>query len=246
VLALLAMGLVELFNRPEPRPGVVVLQAQAGGLPNAAAQTALGWQEPSAIPLAARAPALLQQQPALPRELSQGEVASLVLASDDDSRLAVLLLLSGLSPDEALALRRSDVDLAGNRIRIGGGAARDIALHDSLHALLAERAAKERSEFVLGKEDRPPSRDTLNAQLLCGAHDAGIEGAIEVTPDCLRHTYVAFLVRQGIRFADLTRLIGQLPADVLGAYSALAPTGPRVALDEISIVFSAFRSRESA
>jgi len=246
VLALLAMGLVEFFNRSEPRPSVVVLQPPSGGLSSAPGHPPLGWQEPSAIPLAARAPALLQQQPALPRELSQGEVASLVQASDGDSRLAVLLLLSGLSPDEALALRRSDVDPAGNRIRVGGGAARDIALHDSLRALLAERAAKARSEFVLGEGDRPPSRDTLNAQLLCGAHDAGIESAIEITPDCLRHTYVAFLVRQGIRFADLTRLIGHLPADVLGAYSALAPIGPRVALEEISVVFSAFRSRESA
>jgi len=55
------------------------------------------------------------------------------------------------------------VDPAGNRIRIGAGAPRDIALHDSLRALLAERAARERSEFVLGKEDRPLSRDALNA-----------------------------------------------------------------------------------
>src|SRR6185369_5282282 len=92
VLALLAMGLVEIFNRSEPRPSLVVLQPPSGGLPHPAANPPLGWQEPSAIPFAARAPPLLQQQPALPRELSQGEVASLVQASDDDSRLAVLLL----------------------------------------------------------------------------------------------------------------------------------------------------------
>ena len=246
VLALLAMGLVELFNRPEPRPGVVVLQAQSGGLPGVPVQNALGWQEASAIPLAARAPALLPQPPTFPRELSQDEVASLVQGSDDDSRLAVLLLLSGVSPDEALALRWSDVDVAGNRIHVGGGAARDVAMHDSLHALLAARAAAARSEFVLGQQDRPVSRDTVNAQLLCGAHDAGIENAIDVTPDCLRHTYVAFLVRQGIRFADLTRLVGQLPAEVLGAYSTLSPTGSRVPQEAIDVVFPAFRSRESA
>ncbi|MET0918863.1 MAG: tyrosine-type recombinase/integrase [Burkholderiales bacterium] len=246
VLALLAMGLVELFNRSEPRPGVVVLQAQSGGLPSATAQHTLGWQEASAIPLAARAPALLQQAPTFPRELSPDEVASLVQGSDDDSRLAVLLLLSGVSPDEALALRWSDVDLAGNRIHVGGGAARDVALHDSLRAPFAARAAAARSEFVLGQQDRPASRDTVNAQLLCGAHDAGIENAIDVTPDCLRHTYVAFLVRQGIRFADLTRLVGQLPAEVLGAYSTLSPTGSRVPQEAINVVFPAFRSRESA
>src|SRR6185295_11623391 len=99
---------------------------------------------------------------------------------------------------------------------------RDVVLYDSLRALLAPRAAAARSEFVLGEEGGPASRDTMNAQILCGAHDAGIESAIDVTPDCLRHTYVAFLVRQGIRFADLTRLVGPLPAGVLGAYSALS------------------------
>ena len=196
VLALLTMWLVELFNRSEPRPAVVVLQSQPGGLPNATAEHTLAWQEAPAIPLAARAPALLQQKPALPRELSQDEVASLVRASDDDSRLAALLLLSGVSTDEAIALRWSDVDLAGNRIHVGGATARDVALHDSLRALFAARPPAAQSEFVLGEAGRPASRDTVNAQLLCGAHDAAIENAIEVTPECLRHTYVAFLVRQ--------------------------------------------------
>jgi len=140
--------------------------------------------------------------------------------------------------DEALALRWSDVDLAGNRIRIGGGSPRDVMVPESLRALLAARApAPPVSDAVLGEPDRTASRDTVNAQLLCGAHDAGIENAVEVTPECLRHTYVAFLVRQGIRFADLTRLVGHLPAEVLGAYSALSPGGPRVPGAAINVVF---------
>jgi len=237
VLALLAMWLVELFNRTEPRPSVVVLQPQSSVLTEAAAH-ALGWQGAAAVPLEARAPALLPGQATLPRELDENEVAALVTASDDDSRLAILLLLSGIDLDEALALRWSDVDLAGNRIRIGGGSPRDVMVPESLRALLAARApAPPGSDAVLGDPDRPASRDTVNAQLLCGAHDAGIENAVEVTPECLRHTYVAFLVRQGIRFADLTRLVGHLPAEVLGAYSALSPGGPRVPGAAINVVF---------
>src|SRR6185295_16856033 len=123
------------------------------------------------------------------------------------------------------------------RIHIGGGAPRDVTLHESLRALLAARASAPSAELVLGHPDRPASRDTVNAQLLCGAHDAGIENAVDVTPDCLRHTYVAFLVRQGIRFADLTRLVGHLPAEVLGAYSALSPGGPRVPGAAINVAF---------
>ena len=187
VLALLAMGLVELFNRSEPRPGVVVLQAQSGGLPSATAQHTLGWQEASAIPLAARAPALLQQAPTFPRELSPDEVASLVQGSDDDSRLAVLLLLSGVSPDEALALRWSDVDLAGNRIHVGGLAARDVALHDSLRAPFAARAAGGAVGIRLGPTGSPglarhgkratPLRGSRRRHRKCDRRHAGLSPA---------------------------------------------------------------------
>jgi hypothetical protein len=74
--------------------------------------------------------------------------------------------------------------------------------------------------------------------------NAGIEDASDVTPDCLRHTYVAFLVRQGIRFSDLTRLIGHVPLDVLGAYTMLSPPGPRVPREDINVVFPVVPPRE--
>jgi uncharacterized protein involved in exopolysaccharide biosynthesis len=237
VLALLAMWLVELFNRTEPRPAVVVLQGHGVGVPQGPPASALGWQGSPAGALEASAPALLPQPTTLPRELAAGEVAALVDASDDDSRLAELFLLSGISLAEALALRWSDVDLGANRIHVGGGAQRNIVVREPLPEMLAARAAAPTGDPVLGQPDRPASADTIRAQLLCGAHDAGIDNAIEVTPECLRHTYIAFLVRQGIRFADLTALVGHLPAEVLGAYSALSPPGPRHASAAINVVF---------
>jgi site-specific recombinase XerD len=75
---------------------------------------------------------------------------------------------------------------------------------------------------------------SLATQLLCAAHDAGIERVDEVTPAALRHTYVAFLVRQGVRFADLAQWVGPLPAETLAAYSALAPSGARLAADSVN------------
>jgi len=64
-----------------------------------------------------------------------------------------------------------------------------------------------------------------------------VEQAYEITPHALRHTYLAFLVRQGIRFADLARLVGQLPAPLLAAYSAMAPAGARVSRESVNCVF---------
>ena len=133
----------------------------------------------------------------------------------------------------------------GDLIHVGEGSPRDVALNEPLLALLAARQADQQPDLLLGHQNPPATRETLAAQLLYAAHDAGIDDASDVTPDCLRHTYVAFLVRQGIRFADLTRLVGHVPLELLGAYTTLAPPGPRVPREEIDVVFPAVPPRES-
>jgi site-specific recombinase XerD len=70
--------------------------------------------------------------------------------------------------------------------------------------------------------------EALGSQLLCAAHDAGLERIHEISADAVRHTYIAFLVRQGARFADIVRLVGPLDAALLPAYSELAPSGVRL------------------
>jgi hypothetical protein len=46
----------------------------------------------------------------------------------------------------------------------------------------------------------------------------------------------------GIRFADLTALVGKLPADLLGAYTAFAPPGPQVARERIETSYPGARA----
>ena len=232
-LALLAMWLVELFNRAEPGPSVVVLQGQAGGRSDALDGQALGWHREQTAALGAQAPVLLPAQADLPRELSADDVGALVNAADVDTQLAVLLLLSGISPDEALMLRWSNIDRETGLIHVSGESTRDVPLPASFRAYLAAHPPLPGQELVL----QAASADTVRAQLLCSAHDAGIENAAAVTAECLRHTYIAYLVRQRIRFADLTAIVGRLPAEVLGAYSAISPRGPRVSAAEIDVVF---------
>lgn len=245
VLALLAMWLVELFNRSEPQPTMVLVQPQLGGSPYGTVPHALPGQGRPAMSLEAPARAILPPPPTFPRELRHDEVVALVRAADVDSRLVMLLLLSGVGSDEAVALRWSDVDLARRMIHVGDGSPRDVALNEPLLKLLAARQATQQTDLLLGHQDRPATRETIGAQLLYAAHDAGIDDASDVTPDCLRHTYVAFLVRQGIRFADLTRLVGHVPLEFLGAYTTLAPPGPRVPREDIDVVFPAVPPPES-
>lgn len=102
------------------------------------------------------------------------------------------------------------------------------ARDDTLAPLLAARAATAETPVLTTRTGATLTLGDLGTLTLCAAHDAGIERAAKVTPVCLRHTYVAVLVRQGIRFADLTSLVGPLPTEALAAYSALSPAGPRV------------------
>ena len=153
----------------------------------------------------------------------------------------MLLLLSGVNPDEVLELRWSDIDLARGAMRVGGASGRDIVLGVALRRVLEAPPRVPGSELLVRSSGRPTTRDSIDAQILCAAYDAAIEDAPQVTSACLRHTYLAFLVRQGIRFADLTRLVGPLPAEVVSAYSALSPTGVRLDSARVHLLHPALR-----
>jgi site-specific recombinase XerD len=108
-------------------------------------------------------------------------------------------------------------------------------MHPVLRDVLRECRASDETQPVIAVQGHPVTQDAIDAQILCAAHDAGLEAATEVTSACLRHTYLAFLVRQGMRFADLMRLVGPLPADIAGAYSRLSPPGVRRSRPEIRL-----------
>jgi len=247
LIALAAMWLVELFNRPTPRPSVLVTQPVFAGrllpgqvlseLPEPAARQRLaddGDRPLLAAPLS------------LPRELTAAEASALLRGSDVESRRAAVLLLSGLSIEEALALRWRDVDAGEAAVRVGGAAPRIVPLAAGAVALLGERAADAEALVLAGARGVPLTTQELAGQLLVAAHDAGIERPHEVTPEALRHTYVSFLVRQGARFADVTRWVGAMDADLLSAYSQLAPRGERLEAGAVQRLFPALAAGSSA
>ena len=240
-LALLVMWLVELLNRPESQPAVVLIQPQPGALLYEATPQALANRSAPAMSLRAAEPAFLPRPTTFPRELRIDEAAAVIAASDDEIRLVMGLLLSGVTLDEALELRWSDVDLARGAIRAGGESGRELYLGGALRRLLETAPKVAGSERLVRPAGKPATRDGVDAQVLGAAHDAAIEDAPQVTSACLRHTYIAFLMRQGIRFADLTRLVGPLPAEAISAYSALSPAGARRDFAQIQVLYPALQ-----
>jgi hypothetical protein len=77
----------------------------------------------------------------------------------------------------------------------------------------------------------------LAVLILCGAHDAGLDLPEEITPAALRrHTYLAFLLRLGIRAADIGRIAGPIPNNHIRAYVEFAGSRARQPLEQIGQV----------
>jgi integrase len=153
-------------------------------------------------------------------------------------------LLSGLSAEEIVALAWDQIDLEAGTLRMSGEFPRIQPLSDPLPRLLAARlAAQPQAEGTVLRSPSggPLPLDDVRSLVMYAAYDAGLDGADEVTLRALRHTYLVHLLRQGIRFADIGRIVGRLPQEELAAYMRLTPSQPRRPLEQIDPVLPALR-----
>ena len=236
-LGFLAVWLVEFFSRP------VLESATREPQPWWPLAVGRGIETASPNLLAAEAARLPAPEP-LPRELTDTEIAALLHAANDGGRLVVTGLLSGLSAEEIAALTWDQIDLDAGTIRVSGESARSLLLSDPLCRLIAaRRAAEPRAEGAVlrGLSGGPLPLDDIRSLVMYAAYDAGLDSADEVTLGALRHTYLVYLLRQGIRFADIGRIVGRLPQAELSAYMRFAPSQPRQPLEQIDPVLPALR-----
>ncbi|HLL09769.1 MAG TPA: hypothetical protein VK570_01845, partial [Rubrivivax sp.] len=250
LLALAAMALVELFNRSGPTPTVVLTQPTYAPTFTMHRQQALAHasEQPDALTLDTSprlAAPVSMHAPPLPRELTTHECAALLRAADADTQRALALLLSGVAPHEAIALSWKDLDAASRLLHIGGSDARTMTLAAGALRLFERQGRDDGAPLLPGPSGGSATMESLTAQLVCAAHDAGLENVQDISPAAVRHSYIAFLVRQGARFADLTRWVGRLDAELLAAYSTLTPPGKRLDGSTIRLDFPALEQFES-
>ena len=224
ILGLLAMWFVELFNRSPSAPiATNVFVPQPWGAPTSAL-------EGGHMPMLPREPelrAISQRQGGgvLPRELSAHEVGNLLSAADSKGRSLCALLLLGLTPEEIRLTINGDCDPSLHCLQVRGASARTCKLPDWLARELAVGGVIDRPLFENSRGE-PIDAGELCSRLTCIAVDAGLDDATAVSPQVLRHTYIANLIRQRLRFSDLAFLVGELRPEELVAYAALSD-GPR-------------------
>jgi uncharacterized protein involved in exopolysaccharide biosynthesis len=250
VLAFLSVWFVEFFNRRDPaaaaastviipQPWVTISPPDRAALAAEPALEALAHDQPGG-----GTPRLAQAAPAEPpaRELSADEQRALFAAASPEQVPLLACLLCGLSAAEAMSLRAGDLDVGAGRLAVRGQGARTVDLGPGLAARIGRGVEALPEEPLLRAANGGSlAEHELNAMVTAAALDAGLETPHDITPAALRHTYIASLVRQGLRFSDLVRLVGPLPADELNALAALAPGVKRVGPDQVDCVLPAVR-----
>jgi uncharacterized protein involved in exopolysaccharide biosynthesis len=239
LFGLFAAWFADFIAGPSPSPTMLVQQSWVPAF--------LG-SEPAREPrrLAATEVARIEAPEPPRRELTDAEVASLVTtATDEDIRLVVIPLLMGVSAAELVALRWDDIDLDTGVIRLGGESARGITLQEPLRSAIAggSRQRPDGADTVLHDgHGGPLAIEEVGRLVFYAADDAGLDGPHEVTPEVLRYTYLSFLLRQGIRPADLGRIVGHVPQDDLIAYMQRHSPAVRLPFEQIDRLLPALRA----
>jgi integrase len=180
----------------------------------------------------------------LPRELGDGEIMALIAYASDDLRLAIVGLLHGLAPEEVVALRWDQIDFDGQSIDVGGAFARSVPLQQPGAILLAQsrRNAPDPALLLRNSRGEPLNVDDLNRLVLFGAYDAGLDRPPEVTAATVRRAYLVFLLRQGVRAADIERIAGHVPQDEMVAHMQVASARMRLPLEHIDTLHPVLRT----
>lgn len=248
LLSFLAVWFVEFFNRAPPMPAAsptVVLNQPWMGLSAA--------EPPPTLSAAAQPLALEAGSTPLPRELAPHEVAGLLENASTEQRALLSALLTGLSSAETAALQLVHIELDADLLHVPGEQGRSLPLPTQLRQFAQERRAAADAPSAAGHEALfmtpegwPLGAAAIEAAAIAAAHDAQLARPQTVTADCLRHSYIAFIVRQGLRFAELPQVVGRLSPELLNALSELLPDGRRVPLEAIERLMPQVRPRQLA
>ncbi len=230
VLGLFTVWVFDYLTRRQQQPSPITLSGIH--MYNPAVADGLNYQQAAPLPIQ-QSPMNALASP-MNRELSVHQLRILLNASNLKGKQVISLLLSGLTLDEAASLKEEQLDLEKATITVTGSAPRTLPIHRALTALFTQSG--DRPVWDTGNA---ASTDALAAALLCAAVDSGLPNPGEITPEAIRHSYIAYLVRQGLRLADLEHITGYLEPSVIAGYSSYSPPQQGRSIDDIEMLHPA-------
>jgi uncharacterized protein involved in exopolysaccharide biosynthesis len=168
----------------------------------------------------------------LETEFSTENLHKLYLSSSLKGRQLLVLLLSGLTLEEAVRIEVDDFDYANNMLSITGENPRLVPINTAIHTVFEQSSPGPLWNSNQKTED-------LAALLVCLATDSGFPHPETFTDKALRHNYITYLLQQGLRLQDLEQIVGSIDHVTLSRYRHYSPPGPGRSVSEIKLMHPA-------
>ena len=230
---LLAVWLLEyLTHRERGLPETKLTLAGVHVYAQPESQPLFGHAKPASDSLEQPASPVAELESPPPRELTIDEMNRLLSHADLRTRQTIALLISGLTPDEVTRINATDFDFNQDLLFAPSPNRRILPLAPRLKTWLA----------ASGNTPLVPNREQeLGKLLYITAVEAEIEDPESVTPAALRHTYLRFLVRQGLKLTQLESIAGPLSLEELALYRRLSPPEADLSADQVDKIHPCLR-----
>lgn len=157
------------------------------------------------------------------RLFNREEISAMVEMAEPMGKWLIGLLFNGLTLNEIVSLKAEHLDATAMRITISEQ--RNIGMTGQIANLLSSCPPPETW----------PGNDEIQAVLFCAAIDSGLNEPRDVTAENLRYTYLRYLVEQGIKLADLSKIAGAISPDTLLDLGRHSPRQAGISLDQIDL-----------
>lgn len=230
LLGLFAVWIVEYLTRKQAQPMPTITLS---GIPvYRPASERIDYQDSIIQPLGQ------QQNNALAapshRELSSHQLRVLLNAATLTGKQLIGLLLSGLTLEEAASLKMEQVNLPLSVITITRPVLRSIGISRPLKALFEQSGG-----YPAWVAAQPAAKDTLAVSLSCAANDSGLASPEDITEATIRHSYILYLARQGLRLADIEHIVGFLDPEAIAYYGSYCAPHQSRGIDEVELLHPA-------
>ncbi len=173
----------------------------------------------------------------LEKEFSTEQLRMVYQTSSLKGRQLLALLLTGLTLEESTLIELDDFDFPNHQLAITGATPRVITVPAIIHSLFEHS-----SPCPLWKSTPKATAKELAALLTCMANDAGIPDPEEFTAEAIRHSYIIYLLKQGLRLQDLEQILGHINPVMLSRYRIYTQPGANRPLSEIDLLHPALKN----
>lgn len=167
------------------------------------------------------------------RLLNENECQSLYKVANREGKVAMALILSGVSPEELLSIQCQNI--AQNTLTIDGDYPRQVVLSDECADILTALTMNKAAEDPLWAARLDAAQ--FDQMMINIAHDAGLAYPEQFSLAALRHTYLTYLVSQGARLNDLEQVAGYVSPGELSLYRQVNRRGDPVDLEHLVLQY---------